>query len=155
MQDIEQRLKSLGVTLPQAPRPVSTYVPYVMCCEMVYVSGQISVCGDEKFVGRLGDSLDVEAGRQAARVCAINLLAQVRAACGGELNRLSRIIKLTGFVNSTPEFCDQPAVISGASDFLVELLGSRGQHSRSAVGVVSLPLGVAVEIDGIFQISLA
>ena len=153
MQNIEERLAELGVTLPEAPPPVATYVPYVICTDMVYVSGQISACGDRRIAGRLGDTVDVETGRQAARLCAVNLLAHLKNACGGDLERLVQIVKLTGFVNSTADFGDQPTVISGASDFLVELFGSRGQHSRSAVGVAALPFGVAVEIEGIFRIA--
>ncbi len=152
MQSIERRLTELGVTLPEAPPPVATYVPYVISSDMVYVSGQLSACGDERIAGRLGEAVDVETGRLAARLCAINLLAHLKNACDGDLERLVRIVKLTGFVNSIPDFGDQPAVVSGASDFLVELLGSRGQHARSAVGVAALPFGIAVEIEGIFQI---
>ncbi len=146
------KLESLGVTLPDAPAPAANYVPFVRVGNIVYVSGQISMDGD-LIKGKLGDDMDVEAGAAAAKTCAINLLAQVRAACGGDIDKLVRVIKLTGFVNSTADFTAQPQVINGASDFLVEALGDAGRHSRSAVSAASLPLGVAVEIEGIFEVA--
>ena len=149
---IETKLAELGVTLPEAPAPAANYVPYVVSGDMVYVSGQISMDGNGPILGKLGDGMDVPAGAAAARTCAIALLAQVKAACGGDLDRLERVVKLTGFVNSTLDFTDQPKVINGASDFLVEALGDAGRHARSAVSAAALPLGVAVEIEGIFQI---
>lgn len=149
---IETRLAELGVTLPDAPAPAANYVPFVRIGDVVYVSGQISNDADGLITGKLGETMDVEAGAAAARRCAINLLAQVRAACDGDLDRLVRVIKLTGFVNSTADFTSQPQVVNGASDFLVAALGEAGRHSRSAVSAASLPLGVAVEIEGIFQI---
>ncbi|WP_209505131.1 MULTISPECIES: RidA family protein [unclassified Ruegeria] len=148
---IAAKLESLGVTLEEAPAPAANYVPFVRVGNILYVSGQISKT-DKLITGKLGDDLDVEAGAAAARVCAINLLAQVKAACGGDIEKLVRVIKLTGFVNSTADFTAQPQVINGASDFLVEALGDAGRHSRSAVSAASLPLGVAVEIEGIFEI---
>jgi enamine deaminase RidA (YjgF/YER057c/UK114 family) len=150
---IETRLKKLGVALPDAPAPAANYVPFVQVGDIVYVSGQISTDSDGLITGKLGDNMDVAAGAAAARQCAISLLAQVKAACGGDLDRLVRVIKLTGFVNSTADFTDQPKVINGASDFLVDVLKDAGRHSRSAVSAASLPLGVAVEIEGIFQIA--
>ena len=149
---IEARLAELGVTLPDAPAPAANYVPFVRIGSVVHVSGQISNGPDGLVTGKLGDTMDVAAGAQAARSCAISLLAQVRAACDGDIERLVRVVKLTGFVNSTPDFTDQPKVINGASDFLVEALGDAGRHARSAVSAASLPLGVAVEIEGIFEI---
>lgn len=149
----ETRLAELGVTLPDAPAPAANYVPFVKVGTTVYVSGQISSGPDGMIVGKLGDTMDVEAGAAAAKACAISLLAQVKAACDGDINRLKRVVKLTGFVNSTPDFGDQPKVINGASDFLVEALGDAGRHSRSAVSAASLPFGVAVEIEGIFELS--
>ena len=148
---IAAKLESLGVNLPDAPAPAANYVPFVRVGNIVYVSGQISMDG-ELITGKLGDTMDVEAGAAAARTCAINLLAQVKAACGGDIDKLVRVIKLTGFVNSTPDFTAQPQVINGASDFLVEALGESGRHSRSAVSAAALPLGVAVEIEGIFEV---
>jgi enamine deaminase RidA (YjgF/YER057c/UK114 family) len=149
---IEQRLAELGVTLPDAPAPAANYVPHVTVGDTVYVSGQVPMKDGALIVGKLGDDMDVAGGAAAARVCAISLLAQVKSACGGDLDRLVRVVKLTGFVNSTGDFGDQPKVINGASDFLVEALGDAGRHSRSAVSAASLPFGVAVEIEGIFQI---
>ena len=149
---IEARLADLGVTLPDAPAPAANYVPFVQVGDIVYVSGQISNGPDGLITGKLGDDMDVEAGAAAAKTCAISLLAQVKAACGGDIDRLVRVVKLTGFVNSTPDFTAQPQVVNGASDFLVEALGDAGRHSRSAVSAASLPLGVAVEIEGIFQV---
>jgi enamine deaminase RidA (YjgF/YER057c/UK114 family) len=149
---IETRLAELGVTLPDAPAPAANYVPFVQVGDIVYISGQISNGPDGLVTGKLGADMDVAAGATAARLCAISLLAQVKAACGGDIDRLVRVVKLTGFVNSTVDFTDQPKVINGASDFLVEALGDAGRHSRSAVSAASLPLGVAVEIEGIFQI---
>lgn len=148
----ESRLAELGVTLPDAPAPAANYVPYVIAGDMVFVSGQISMTDGTFTTGKLGDDMSLEDGAAAAKTCAIGLLAQVKAACGGDLDRLVRVVKLTGFVNSTADFGDQPKVINGASDFLVEALGDAGRHSRSAVSAASLPFGVAVEIEGIFQI---
>ncbi|WP_170329675.1 RidA family protein [Ruegeria arenilitoris] len=148
---ISAKLESLGVTLPDAPAPAANYVPFVRVGNIVYVSGQISK-DDDLITGKLGDDMEVEAGAAAAKVCAINLLAQVKAACGGDIEKLVRVIKLTGFVNSTADFTAQPQVINGASDFLVEALGDAGRHSRSAVSAAALPLGVAVEIEGIFEV---
>lgn len=150
--DVDARLAELGITLPDAPAPAANYVPYVQVGDLVYVSGQISMADGALTCGTLGDDMDVDAGAAAARSCALALLAQVRAACGGDLSRLTRVVKLTGFVNSTADFTDQPRVINGASDVLVEILGKAGRHSRSAVSAPSLPLGVAVEIEGIFQV---
>ena len=149
---IETSLAELGVTLPDAPAPAANYVPFVQVGDIVYVSGQISNGPDGLITGKLGADMEVEVGAAAARTCAISLLAQVKAACGGDIDRLVRVGKLTGFVNSTADFTAQPQVINGASDFLVEALGDAGRHSRSAVSAASLPLGVAVEIEGIFQI---
>lgn len=152
MSGFEQRLAELGVTLPEAPAPAANYVPWVVSGDLVFVSGQISMQDGAFITGKLGNDMDVAEGAAAARTCAIGLLAQVKAACGGDLDRLVRVVKLTAFVNSTADFGDQPKVVNGASDFLVEALGDAGRHSRSAVSAASLPFGVAVEIEGIFQI---
>lgn len=150
---IETRLAELGVTLPEAAAPAANYVPFVRQGTTLYVSGQIAMDANGLMQGKLGSGLSIEEGAAAAKVCAINLLAQVRAACDGDLDRLVRVVKLTGFVNSAPDFTDQPKVINGASDFLVEALGEAGRHARSAVGVAALPLGVSVEVEGIFEIA--
>ena len=150
---VEERLTSLGVTLPRPATPAANYVPFVESRGMLYVSGQIPV-GPEgiEFVGRLGEGFDVEEGRKAARLCAINILAQARAALG-DLDRVGRIVKLTGFVNAAATFNDHPKVVNGASDFMVEVFGERGRHARSAVGVAGLPFGVAVEVEAIIEIA--
>ncbi|MDX1785032.1 RidA family protein [Roseovarius sp. ZX-A-9] len=152
MSKFEEKLAALGVTLPDAPAPAANYVPYVQVGDMLYVSGQLSKDDSGLITGKLGDTMDTAAGAVAARACAINLLAQVKAACGGDLDRLVRVVKLGGFVNSTSDFTDQPAVINGASDLIGEALGEAGQHARAAVSAAALPMGVAVEIEGIFQI---
>lgn len=153
MTPIEARLAELGVTLPDAPAPAANYVPFVRTGNLVHISGQISQGPDGPIRGRLGADLTLDQGAEAARRCAISLLAQARAACGGDLTRLTRVVKLVGFVNSTPDFTDQPRVINGASDFLVAVLGEAGRHARSAVSAASLPFGVAVEIEAVIEIA--
>ena len=152
MSQIEERLSALGLALPDAPAPAANYVPAVRTGDMLWISGQIAAGPDGPTRGRLGEDMDVEAGAAAARSCALALLAQVKAACDGDLSRLARVVKLVGFVNSTADFTDQPKVVNGASDLLAEVLGDDGRHARSAVGVAALPLGVAVEIEGVFQV---
>ncbi|MEE8274871.1 MAG: RidA family protein, partial [Alphaproteobacteria bacterium] len=121
---------------------------------LLFVSGQVTVWnGEFKFVGRLGADYDAEAGYQAARLCGLNIIAQVKAACGGDLDRVVRCVKLGGFVNSTADFTDQPKVVNGTSDLMVEVFGDKGRHARFAVGVPTLPLGVAVEVDAVFEIA--
>ncbi len=149
---IDARLAELGIHLPDAPAPAANYVPYVISGDLVFVSGQISNGPDGLILGKLGENMDVAAGAAAAKTCALGLVAQLKAACEGDLDRLVRVVKLGGFVNSTSDFTDQPKVINGASDFLVELFGDKGRHARAAVSAPALPLGVAVEIEGIFQI---
>lgn len=153
MSKIEDRLATLGVTLPAAPAPAANYVPFVVSGNMVYVSGQISQGPDGLLTGKLGKDMSIEQGAEAAKSCAISLLAQLKAACDGDIDRLVRVVKLVGFVNSTPDFTDQPKIINGASDFMVEALGDKGRHARSAVSAASLPLGVMVEIEAIFEIA--
>lgn len=148
----EQKLAEMGITLPEAPAPAANYVPFVISGNLVHVSGQVASKDGALTVGKLGDTMSIEDGMKAAETCAIALLAQVKAACGGDLDRLKRVVKLTGFVNSTPDFGDQPKVINGASNLLAEALGDAGKHARSAVSAASLPFGVAVEIDGVFEI---
>jgi enamine deaminase RidA (YjgF/YER057c/UK114 family) len=150
---IDQRLGELGITLPEAPAPAANYLPYVTSGPLVFVSGQISRDDSGLITGRLGDGLSIEQGQAAARSCALALIAQLRAACGGDLGRLRRVVKLTAFVNCTPDFTDQPKVVNGASDLMVAIFGEAGRHARAAVGAPSLPLGVAVEIEGIFEIA--
>ncbi|WP_040604141.1 RidA family protein [Sagittula stellata] len=150
--EIEERLQTLGLTLPDAPVPAANYVPYVLTGNTLYVSGQISMMDGELIKGKVGADLDVDQGAAAAMACALSLLAQVKAACGGDLTRLKRVVKLVGFVNSLGNFTDQPKVINGASDLMVAVLGDKGRHARSAVSAAALPLGVAVEIEGIFEV---
>ena len=150
---IEARLAELGIELPQAPAPAANYVPFVVAGNLVFVSGQVTVeNGEVKFKGRLGEDMDIDEGYQAARLCGLNLIAQAREAAGGDLDRIKRVVKLGGFVNATPGFTDHPKVINGASDLMAEVFGDAGKHARFAVGAVSLPLGVAVEVDGIFEL---
>lgn len=149
---IDTRLNALGITLPEAPMPAANYVPFVRSGAQLFVSGQISQGPDGLITGRLGADLDKAAGAAAARRCGLALLAQARTACGGDLDRVKRVVKLVGFVNSTPDFTDQPEVINGCSDLMVEVFGDAGRHARSAVSAASLPRGVAVEIEAIFEI---
>jgi len=149
---VEERLTALGLTLPNAPAPAANYVPYVRSGNTLYVSGQISMMDGELIKGKVGADLTVEQGAAAAMSCALGLLAQVKAACDGDLSRLKRVVKLVGFVNSLGNFTEQPKVINGASDLMVMLLDDAGRHARSAVSAAALPLGVAVEIEGIFEV---
>lgn len=153
MSDIESKLADRGLSLPEAPAPAANYVPFVKAGGLLWISGQVSSDENSLITGKCGDTLSVEDGARAAMHCGLSLLAQVRAACDGDLSRLRRVVKLTGFVNSTPDFTDQPKVINGCSDLMVELLGDRGRHARSAVSAGALPLGVAVEIEGVFEIA--
>lgn len=153
MSSIEARLKDLGIDLPTPAVPAANYVPFVRSGDLLFVSGQVPM-GPKglEFVGKLGADADIDFGRAAAKLCAINLIAQVKAATG-DLEKLVRVVKLTGFVNSTLDFGDHPKVVNGASDLMVEVFGERGRHARSAVGVAALPFGVAVEVEGIFEIA--
>lgn len=150
---LSARLADAGITLPEANAPAANYVPFVQQGNLLFVSGQIPIRDGGFVTGKLGDDFSVEEGAEAAKLCALALLSQVKEACGGDIDKLKRVVKLTGFVNSTPDFTQQPQVINGASDFLVEALGDIGRHSRSAVSAASLPLGVAVEIEGIFELA--
>jgi enamine deaminase RidA (YjgF/YER057c/UK114 family) len=151
--DIEARLKALGVTLPVPGAPAANYIPTVSSGRTLYVSGQIPMTPEGvKFVGKVGREYSIEDGRQAARICAINVLANIKAGIG-DLEKISRFLKVTGFVNAVPDFEDAHLVINGASDFLVEVLGDRGRHARSAIGVGTLPRGVAVEVEAIVELS--
>lgn len=149
---IDNRLAELGITLPDAPAPAGSYVACVRTGDLLFVSGQISSGPGGLIRGRLGDDLDVAAGQAAARACGLALLAQARAALGS-LDGVSRVVKLTGFVNSTPDFTDQPEVVNGASDLMAEVFGDAGRHARAAVSAASLPRGVAVEVEAIFEVA--
>lgn len=151
--NIETRLKQLGIELPKASAPVANYVPFSISGNIVFISGQICTWnGELRFVGKLGAGVSIAEGQQAARLCGLNLIAHLRNACGDDLDRVTRCLRLGGFVNCTPEFADMPAVVNGASDLMVELFGDAGRHARAAVGVSSLPAGVSVEVDGTFEI---
>lgn len=153
MSEIEARIASLGLTLPEAAAPVANYVAFAQSGQTIHISGQISLGPDGLVTGRLGDDMDLVAGQAAARLCAINLIAQFKAACDGDLSRVKRIVKLGGFVSADPAFTDIPKVINGASDLMVEVFGDSGRHARSAVGVAVLPLGAAVEADAVIEIA--
>lgn len=151
---INSRLKELGITLPQAAAPAANYVPYVISGNMLYLSGQLPIeDGKVAVTGHLGRNVDVATGQRAAELCAINILAQASAALGGDLGRIRRIIKLNGFVASTPDFVEQHLVINGASNLIANVLGEAGKHARAAVGMASLPLNAAVEIDAVMEIA--
>lgn len=151
----EANLKKLNIDLPNAPKPVGDYVAYKKIDNLVFISGQVSFAKDGKLiVGKVGEDLTLEQGQEAAKACAINILSQIKAACNGDLNKVKNCIKLTGFVNSKDNFVDQPKVINGASELIANIFESRGTHARAAVSVNSLPLGAAVEIEAIFEISL-
>ncbi|CCG40455.1 RidA family protein [Magnetospirillum molischianum] len=150
---IESRLAELGVALPTPAAAVANYLPFVTSGSLVFVSGQLPlVDGKVTVSGHLGADVSLEDGQSAARQCAINLLSQARLAAGGDLDRVKRLVRLGGFVASTPDFTDQPKVINGASDLMVAVLGDAGRHSRAAVGVASLPLNAAVEIEAVFEL---
>lgn len=149
--DINATLIDKGIVLPDAPPPAANYIPFVKIDKLVFISGQVSQNEDGFIKGVLGKDLDVEQGYSAARQCGISLLAQLKNAVKGDLNKVTKVVKLGGFVNSSLDFTEQPSVINGASDLFVELFGEKGRHARTAVGA-NLPLGVAVEIDGIFEV---
>jgi enamine deaminase RidA (YjgF/YER057c/UK114 family) len=153
MNSIDENLKALGIVLPTPMKPVANYVPWVKSGNMVYISGQGAVVeGKVLFSGKLGDTVSLEDGAKSARLTGINLLAQLREAADGDLSKVKRIVKLVGFVACTAEFADQPKVINGASDLMVEVFGEKGRHARSAVGVPSLPLNFSVEIEAIVEL---
>ncbi len=150
---IEQRLADLKIELPNAAAPMANYVPAVRTGNLLYVSGQ--VCnwnGERRYVGKLGAEISIEDGKKAARTCGLNLLAQIKRYLDGDLDRVVRIVRVGGFVNATPDFKDQPSVVNGASDLMVEVFEDAGRHARTAVGVGSLPGGAAVEVDVILEI---
>lgn len=150
--EIEARLEKLGLTLPPAPSAVANYVPFLITGDLLFVSGQLSKAADGSLItGRLGDGVALDTGQHAARLCALNILAQAKAALGS-LDRIAQVMRLTAFVACTPEFAEHPQVVNGASDLMVEVLGDSGRHTRSSVGVASLPLNASVEIDAILKI---
>jgi enamine deaminase RidA (YjgF/YER057c/UK114 family) len=151
---VEQKLASQGITLPEAPTPVANYVPFVRAGNLLFVSGQICLGADGKLIakGKLGAGVTIEQGNAAARGCAVNLLAQVKAALG-DLDKVARVVRLGGFVNSAPDFLEGPKVLNGASDLMVAAFGDKGRHARTTVGVASLPADAAVEVEGVFEVS--
>jgi enamine deaminase RidA (YjgF/YER057c/UK114 family) len=151
---IETRLRDLGIELPGASGPVANYVPFVQYRDLLFIAGQLPRWeGEIRSVGALGRELSVEDGRQAARLCALNVLAHVRAALRGDLDRVRRCVRIAGFVTSAPGFSDHPRVLDGASELIVEVFGDAGWHARTAVGVSTLPLGASVEIEAIFEVT--
>ncbi len=153
MGTIDTHLASLGIVLPVPAKPVANYVPWVRTGNLVFISGQGPVAGGKVVhSGILGGGVSIEDGVRSARLCALNVVAQLREACGGDLDRVRRIVKLVGFVNASAEFTDHPKVINGASDFMVEVFGDKGRHARSAVGAPSLPFGISVEVEAIAEI---
>lgn len=150
---IADRLKAKGITLPEAAAPAANYLPFVITGSLLYISGQLPMEGGKLAVlGHLGKDVDIAAGQRAAELCAINILAQAKAALG-DLERIARLVKISGFVASAPDFVSQHLVINGASDLLAEILGERGKHARAAVGMASLPLNAAVEIEAVIEIA--
>jgi enamine deaminase RidA (YjgF/YER057c/UK114 family) len=151
---IDARLTELGITLPSPPAPVASYVPYVISGKLVFTSGQITVAPEGiKYVGIVGKDISLEDGKAAARLCAINVIAQVKAACGGDLDKVARCVKVIVFVNATPGFTQHPEVANGASDLFGEVFGDAGKHARAAVGAGSLPRNVACEVEAIFELA--
>ncbi len=151
--DVQARLKDLGITLPEPPKPVASYVPFVQTGNLIFVSGQTSMTSAGVMGGIVPEERSLEDAIAAARVCAINILAQLNAALDGDLNRVKRVIKLGGFVYCGPDFKDHPKVINGASDLMQDVFGEAGRHARAAVGAPSLPLGCSVEIDAIVEVA--
>jgi enamine deaminase RidA (YjgF/YER057c/UK114 family) len=150
----QENLKKLNIILPPAPNPVGAYLAHRTSKNLVFISGQISLKSNGELIkGKIGKDLTLEQGREAAEVCAINILSQIQEACNGDLNKIKTCIKITGFVNSSDDFIDQPKVINAASELLVKIFDEKGKHSRAAVSVNSLPLGAAVEIEAIFEVN--
>ena len=150
---IDARLAELGITLPSSVPPAANYVPWTRSGNLLFIAGQVPTRdGKDLHSGRLGGGVSIEQGQEAAQLCAINILSQVKAALDGDLDRVVRCLRLTGFVNCTPDFGDQPRVVNGASDFMVAVFGDAGRHARAAVGSVSLPRNVCVEVDAIFEV---
>ena len=148
---IDSRLNELNITLPPATAPVANYVPVTRSGNLLFVSGQIALADGKPVVGKLGDDMGVDEGAAAARLCGLAIIAQVQKALDGDLDRVVQVVKLTGFVNSTGDYTDQPKIINGASDLMVDVFGDKGRHARAAVSAAALPLGVAVEIEAIVE----
>ncbi len=154
MGQIDDRLNELGITLPEPAAPVANYVPYVVSSNLVFISGQVTLGPDGvEYQGKVGADFTTEEAAKAARLCGLNVIAQLKAACGGDLDRVVRCVKLGGFVNAVPDFTDHPKVINGCSDLMVEVFADKGRHARFAVGAGGLPLNVAVEVDAVFEIA--
>jgi enamine deaminase RidA (YjgF/YER057c/UK114 family) len=152
MSKVEERLAELGIVLPQPVAPVANYVPFVQAGDLVHISGQISLDADGGIKGTVGADVDLETAQKAAHLCGVNLLAQMKAATDGDLDRVKRVVKLGGFVQAAGDFIDIPKVINGCSDLMVAAFGDAGRHARSAVGVYRLPLGFAVEVDAVVEL---
>ncbi len=152
MSQVEQRLAAAGVVLPQPVAPIANYVPFVRSGALVHISGQVSIDASGGITGTVGTEVDLETAQKAARLCGVNLLAQMKAACDGDLERLVRVVKLGGFVQAGPDFFDIPSVVNGCSDLMVEAFGDAGRHARSAVGVYRLPRNFAVEVDAVVEV---
>ena len=151
---IDQKLAELGIALPVPGNPIANFVPFVTVGELVFMSGQLPRAeGKLAYTGKLGRDLTIEQGQAAARICALNLLAQLKVACGGDLDRVVQCVRLTGFVNSDPEFTEQPQVVNGASDLMTQVFGEKGKHARTAVSAGALPAKAAVEVEAVFEIS--
>ncbi|HEY4943310.1 MAG TPA: RidA family protein [Rhizomicrobium sp.] len=151
---IDDRLKELDIVLPTPPAPVASYVPYVVSGNLVYISGQVTIASDGlKYVGTVGKELSLDDGKAAARLCAVNVIAQLKAACGGDLERVRRVVKVTVFVNAVAGFAQHPEVANGASDLFVAVFGDAGRHARAAVGAGSLPRNVACEVEAVIEIA--
>lgn len=152
--NIDKKLKELGIELPEGAAPAANYVPYVITGNLVFISGQICKWqGEIKYKGKLGKDLSVEQGKDAAKICMLNVLFQLKQACGGNLDKVSRCVKLGVFVNCVDSFTEQPSVGNGASDLVVEVFGDKGRHARAAVGCNSLPLDTAVEVEAVFELA--
>ncbi|MFL5259764.1 MAG: RidA family protein [Hyphomicrobiales bacterium] len=153
MGQIDTRLAELGITLPVPAKPVANYVGWVRTGNLVFTAGQVSFKdGKIEYLGKVGKDYSLEEAQNAARLCALNVIAQIKEACDGDLDRVRRIVKLVGFVNAVPDFADHPKVVNGASDVMVEVFGDKGKHARSAVGSGSLPVNVAVEVEAVAEI---
>lgn len=153
MGQIDQRLKELGIALPTPAKPIANYVPWVITGKLAFISGQGALRdGKLEYLGRVGDTVSDDDAVQSARLCAVNIIAQLKDACGGDLDRVKRIVKLVGFVNSTPDYKDHPKILNGASNLMVDVFGDKGRHARSAVGSPSLPLSLSVEVEAVAEL---